>query len=117
MFADSPEALQLGKLLETGKYGSGGAACMAYLTQHDGILGSNNLSDVKAFCIQNNKCLLTTANVMHQAYKAGLISIDEAVPFYSLTAHSDEMFSVASEVLNGSNRKEYSNYGFRQVVC
>ena len=78
MFADSPEALQLGKLLETGKYGSGEAACMAYLTQHDGILGSNNLSDVKTFCIQNNKCLLTTADVMHQAYKAGLISIDEA---------------------------------------
>lgn len=78
MFADSPEALQLGKLLETGKYGSGEAACMAYLTQHDGILGSNNLSDVKAFCIQNNKCLLTTADVMHQAYKAGLIGLDEA---------------------------------------
>jgi len=78
MFADSPEALQLSKLLETGKYGSGEAACMAYLTQCDGILGSNNLSDVKAFCIQNNQCLLTTADAMHQAYKAGLISLDEA---------------------------------------
>lgn len=78
MFADSPEALQLGKLLETGKYGSGEAACMAYLTQHDGILASNNLSDVKAFCIQNNKSLLTTADIMHKAHKAGLISLDEA---------------------------------------
>jgi len=78
MFADSPEALQLGKFLEAGKYGSGEAACMAYLTQHNGILGSNNLSDVKAFCMQNNKCLLTTADVMHQAFKAGLIGLDEA---------------------------------------
>lgn len=78
MFADSPEALQLGKLLETGKYGRGEAACMAYMTQHAGILGSNNLSDVKAFCIQYNRQLLTTANVLHQAFKKGLIGLDEA---------------------------------------
>lgn len=78
MFADSPEALQLANFLDTGKYGAGEASCMAYLTQHEGILGSNNLSDVKAFCIQNNKRLLTTADVMYQAYKAGNISLDEA---------------------------------------
>jgi len=51
---------------------------MAYLTQHDGILGSNNLSDVKDFCTQNNKPLLTTAEVLHQAYKTGQIKLDEA---------------------------------------
>jgi predicted nucleic acid-binding protein len=84
MFANSPEALQLGKLLETGKYGSGEAACMAYLTRHDGVLGSNNLSHVKAFCIQNNKRLLTTADVMRQAYKAGLIGLDEANTIWSV---------------------------------
>ena len=78
MFADSPEALQLAELLETGRYGTGEAACMAYLTQHDGILGSNNLSDVKAFCTQNNKRLLTTADVMYQAYEKSLISLEEA---------------------------------------
>lgn len=78
MFADSPEALQLAKFLETGRYGTGEASCMAYLTQHDGILGSNNLSDVKAFCIQNKKHLLTTADVLHQAYKTGHINLDEA---------------------------------------
>ena len=78
MFADSPEALQLGKLLETGRYGSGEAACMAYLTQHDGILGSNNLSDVKAFCIQYNRQLLTTADVLYQAYETSLVGLEEA---------------------------------------
>jgi predicted nucleic acid-binding protein len=78
MFADSPEALQLAKFLDTGKYGTGEASCMAYLTQHDGILGSNNLSDVKAFCIQNNKQLLTTAGVLHEAYGAGHINLDDA---------------------------------------
>ena len=78
MFADSPEALQLAKFLEIGRYGIGEASCMAYLTQHDGILGSNNLSDVKDFCIQNKKRLLTTADVLHQAYKARQINLDEA---------------------------------------
>ena len=78
MFAGSPEAQQLAKFLETGKYGTGEASCMAYLTQHDSILGSNNLSDVKLFCIQNNKRLLTTADVMYQAYEKSLISLEEA---------------------------------------
>jgi len=78
MFADSPEALQLARFLETGRYGTGEASCMAYLTQHDGILGSNNLADVKAFCIQNKKRLLTTADVIYQAYEASHLSLDEA---------------------------------------
>ncbi len=78
MLANSPEALQLAKFLELGRYGTGEASCMAYLTQHDGILGSNNLSDIKDFCIQNKKRLLTTAEVLHQAYKIGQINLDEA---------------------------------------
>ena len=78
MLANSPEALQLAKFLELGRYGTGEASCMAYLTQHDGILGSNNLSDVKAFCTKNKKHLLTTADVLHQAYQKGHINLDEA---------------------------------------
>ena len=78
MLADSPEALQLAQFLESGRYGSGEASCMAYLTQRDGILGSNNLSDVKAFCNKNKKRLLTTADVLHQAYNIGEIDLNEA---------------------------------------
>jgi predicted nucleic acid-binding protein len=78
MLADSPEALQLAKFLESGRYGTGEASCMAYLTQHDGILGSNNLSDVKAFCIQNKRQLLTTADVLHHAHETGLTTLAEA---------------------------------------
>lgn len=78
MVADSPEALQLATFLESGRYGTGEASCMAYLTQHDGILGSNNLSDIKTFCIQNKKQLLTTADVLRQAHKTGLITLAEA---------------------------------------
>ncbi len=78
MRADSPEALRLAELLGLGKYGTGEASCMAYLTQHDGILGSNNLADIKAFCIENKKQLLTTADVLHQAHETGLIDVNEA---------------------------------------
>jgi predicted nucleic acid-binding protein len=78
MLADSPEALQLAKFLESGRYGTGEASCMAYLTQHEGILGSNNLSDVKAFCIQNKRQLLTTADVLHHAHETGLTTLAEA---------------------------------------
>ena len=78
MLADSPEAQELAKLLELDRYGTGEASCMAYLTQHDGILGSNNLSDIKDFCAQNKQPLLTTAKVLREAYQAGHINLHEA---------------------------------------
>lgn len=56
---------------------------MVYLTQHDGILGSNNLSDVKEFCIQNKKRLLTTADVMYQAYEKSLMGLEGADKIWS----------------------------------
>ncbi len=75
MLADSPEALRLATLLDSGRYGRGEASCMAYLTERDGILASNNLSDVKAFCIKYGKRLLTTADVLCQAYEMGLTNL------------------------------------------
>jgi len=78
MYAATPEALLLAKFIDEGRYGMGEASCMAYLTYHDGILGSNNLADVKDFCIKYNKCLLTTTDVLYQAYSAGCINLNEA---------------------------------------
>jgi hypothetical protein len=78
MLANSPEAVHLSKFLESSRYGMGEASCMAYLLQHGGILGSNNLADVKAFCIQNKKLLLTTADVLYQAYNTGHLNLDDA---------------------------------------
>ena len=78
MFADSPEALQLAKFIDEGRYGMGEASCMAYLTHHEGILGSNNLADVTHFCIKNKQPLLTTAKVLYEAYNTGYISLNEA---------------------------------------
>jgi predicted nucleic acid-binding protein len=78
MLADSPEALELARLLELGRYGRGEAACMAYLNHNKGSMASNNLADVKLFCEVNRKFLLTTADVLHQAFDNGAVGLEEA---------------------------------------
>jgi len=78
MSADSPEAAEFGRMHDSGRYGLGEAACMAYVTQHDGVVASNNLKDVKAFCTRNGKSLLTTAGVLLQAFDQGIITQSEA---------------------------------------
>lgn len=78
MQADSPEAAELARLLEPGRYGRGEAACMAYLKYNKGSMASNNLADVKVYCEKSSKYLLTTAEVLHQAYSKGLINLHEA---------------------------------------
>ena len=77
MLVDSPEALEFARLHDTGRYGSGEASCMTYLSYHEGILASNNLADVKAFCNHRGVTLLTTADVLLQAYDEGTLPIDE----------------------------------------
>ena len=78
MTADSPEALELGQILNTGRYGNGEAACMAYLKNNDGTMYSNNLSDVHTFCGANGKDLITTAMIMHHAVEKAVIDDAEA---------------------------------------
>lgn len=78
MLADSPAALELGEILSSGRYGSGEAACMAYLKYNSGTMGSNNLSDVKTFCDANGKDLITTAMIIHYAVKTAVIRKTEA---------------------------------------
>ena len=75
MLANSPEALRLATLLDSGRYGSGEASCMAYLTERDGILASNNVTDVEEFCIKYGRRLLTTADVLCQAYETGIVDL------------------------------------------
>lgn len=78
IMVDSPEALEFARLHDTGRYGSGEASCMAYLSYHEGMLASNNLADVKRFCIAGRISLLTTADVLLQAYDDGSLSVAEA---------------------------------------
>lgn len=74
MWVNSPEALEYSKMIDSGRYGSGEAACMAYLKYHPGTLGSNNLKDVKQFCVDNNKCLITTAGSLHDAMQRQILT-------------------------------------------
>ncbi len=77
MLVGSPEALQFIRFHEAGRYGVGEAACMAYILYRGGILASNSLSDVEAFCVRNGISLLTTPDVLRQLYEQGRLSIGE----------------------------------------
>lgn len=76
--ADAPEALELAHLLESGRYGRGEAACLAYLKYNFGSLASNNVSDVKVVCSDKNICLLTVPDIINYAYKTNVITKEEA---------------------------------------
>lgn len=78
MLSDSPEAVDYVRLHDSGRYGSGEAACMAYLSHHDGALASNNLRDVKAYCAERGVPLLTTADVLVRACRDGCLGQEEA---------------------------------------
>lgn len=77
MAADSPEALELAQILDTGKYGRGESACMAYLLHNPGTMGSNNLADVRGFCARNGKKLICTGDCLCQALDQNMITLPE----------------------------------------
>jgi len=76
--ANAPEALELARLLKSGRYGKGEAACLAYLKYNFGSLASNNLSDVKVVCSDKNICLLTVPGIINHAYETNVITEKEA---------------------------------------
>lgn len=78
MLSDSPEAGDYVRLHDSGRFGSGEAACMAYLLHHDGVLASNNLRDVKAFCAGHGFPLFTTADVLVRACRDGCLGVEDA---------------------------------------
>ena len=81
--AASPEALDLAIYSETGIYGRGESACMAYLNHNPGTMGSNNLADIKRFCLDNDKQLVTTGDTLYQALNSKLITLDEGNRIWS----------------------------------
>jgi len=78
MLATSHEAIELARLLDDGRLGRGEAACMSYLKYNYGTLGSNNLSDIKKMAIRKNITLITTEDVLYQAYQTEVVTIEEA---------------------------------------
>lgn len=77
MNTDTPEAIELARYLDEGKYGRGESACMAYLTYNPGTMGSNNLADVGKFCVDNGKKILCTGHCLCYALESKLVNFDE----------------------------------------
>lgn len=77
MTADSPEAIELVKYLDSGKYGPGESACMAYLRYNPGTMGSNNTIDVIDYCRDNNKKLICTGHCLCFALDSGIVKFEE----------------------------------------
>ena len=75
IYADAPEAIELARYLDEGRYGQGEAACMAYLKHNEGTMGSNNLSDVGHFCSTNQKSLICSSDCLVYALKSRLLDL------------------------------------------
>jgi len=107
MRSDSPEAADYVRLHESGRYGSGEAACMAYLSHNDGALASNNLRDVKAYCSERGVPLLTTADVLVRACVDGRLGKEEAEVVWQkmLTKRCKLPTASFSEYLAGTGRQ------------
>ena len=48
--------------------GKGESACMAYCKEHNDVLGSSNIKDVKLYCEENGITYLTTLDFLYYAY-------------------------------------------------
>lgn len=48
--------------------GEGESACMVYCRDHQDVLGSSNLKDIKEYCSRNNIPYLTTLDFLYYAY-------------------------------------------------
>ena len=57
--------------------GDGESACLAYCKINGGLLGSNNLSDIYKYCLDNDIKIITTADVLKRAFEDKYISLAE----------------------------------------
>ena len=63
------------------KLGKGESACMVYCLEHQDVLGSSNLRDIKDYCAANYITYLTTLDFLYYAFIRGKMSADECNAF------------------------------------
>ena len=63
------------------KLGKGESACMVYCLEHQDVLGSSNLRDIKDYCAANNITYLATLDFLYYAFIRGKMSADECNAF------------------------------------
>ncbi|MCD8394889.1 MAG: hypothetical protein LUC85_08675 [Bacteroidales bacterium] len=54
--------------------GRGESACMVYCWEHNDVLGSSNLRDIKSFCAAHGITYLTTLDFLYHAYTKGILT-------------------------------------------
>lgn len=96
MTAESPEAIELAKYIDSGKYGRGESACMAYLKINPGTMGSNNTRDVIDFCRDNNKKLISTGHCLCYAIDAKIADIKECESLWQQMIRKQRFLATAT---------------------
>lgn len=66
--------LEYSRLHDQLKFGAGEAACMAVAKHSKEIIGSNNLKDIKEYCIENDILYLTTLDFLFVAYEKAIMN-------------------------------------------
>lgn len=64
--------------------GPGESACMAVTRFSNDIIASNNLNDIKTYCIENSILYLTTMDFLYVAYRKGVLTESEVDYFLYL---------------------------------
>lgn len=65
------------------KFGKGESACMAYCLFTHNVIGSSNLRDIRAYCLEKQITYLTTIDFLWYAWRKQLMTADEVKMFIS----------------------------------
>lgn len=68
--------------------GKGESACMVYCLEHNDVLGSSNLRDIKEYCERKNITYLTTLDFLYYAYVKKLMTAQECKTFMEAVNNS-----------------------------
>jgi predicted nucleic acid-binding protein len=71
--------MEYAKLLAT--LGRGESACMVYCRDHQDVLGSSNLRDIREYCLAHQITYLTTIDFLYYAFVRGKLSKSECDEF------------------------------------
>lgn len=70
-------------------FGLGESACMIYCRDHQNVLGSSNLKDIKAYCQQHQITYLTTLDFLYFAWHRGKMTATECQTFMQAVNNSN----------------------------
>ncbi|MBQ9648901.1 MAG: hypothetical protein IJV25_00635 [Prevotella sp.] len=81
-FAPRGEMLREYAMLRS-RFGKGESACLAYCLFTHNVIGSSNLRDIRAYCLENQITYLTTIDFLWHAWRKHLLTTNEVKTFIS----------------------------------